>query len=178
MIAMIGKSIARITVLLMLISLFVGVAEGSDLVIKILQPGANVNWGYDGGPIAFYYEANKPLSWVAYSIDEGVNVTVTRRGIMLPALTNGPHGIKLYANDTEGQVASSMTYYFSIFDSPLEPSPVPTTSLIMPTPTTVGLGSTDSSTLPNLELIIAAIVVAGVCLTLGLLLKRNHVVKR
>jgi hypothetical protein len=106
-------------------------AERNDLVIRILQHGANVGWSYDGGPIYFYYEANKPLSWVAYSIDGGANLTLTSQGIKLPTLTNGPHGIKLYANSTDGQAASSMTYYFSIYDSPIEPSlsPSPSPSL-------------------------------------------------
>lgn len=104
--------------------------KGNDLVVKILHRGVNVGWGYDGGPIYFHYGANKPLSWMAKSIDDRTNATVTRRGILLTTLTNGPHGIKLYANDTEAQTASSMTYCFSIFNSPLKPTPTPN-----PTPT-------------------------------------------
>jgi hypothetical protein len=148
---------------------FVGVVEGNDLVIRILQPGANVGWSYNGGPIYFYYDANKPLSCVAYSIDGGTNATVTSQGIMLPTLTNGSHGIKLYANGTEGQATSSMTYYFSIYDSQLEPSP---------TPTPIEVGGNHSSILSDSGLIIAVIVAVGICLVLGFLLKRNHELKR
>jgi hypothetical protein len=99
------------------------VVKGNDLVVKILHRGVNVGWGYDGGPIYFHYGANKPLSWMAKSIDDRTNATVTRRGILLTTLTNGPHGIKLHANDTEAQTANSMTYYFSIFNSPLKANP-------------------------------------------------------
>jgi hypothetical protein len=110
--------------------------DNPDLEIRILQPGANVGWSYCGGPIYFYYDTNKPVSWVAYSIDEGANVTVSRQGELLPTLTDGPHGIKLYANSTDGQVASSMTYYFTIYDSPLQPIPT-STPTIPESPTTL-----------------------------------------
>jgi hypothetical protein len=165
---MIKKSfIATITILIILISLlvgvqFVGVVEGNDLVIRILQPGANIGWSYQGGPIYFYYEANKPLSWVAYSIDGGANVTVTSQGIMLPTLTNGPHGIKLYANGTEGQAASSMTYYFSIYDSPLEPSPTQTPSPISTTnPLTSSNTALASDSISNNLLLTAILSILG-----------------
>jgi hypothetical protein len=165
---MIKKSfIATITILIILISLlvgvqFVGVVEGNDLVIRILQPGANVGWSYQGGPIYFYYEANKPLSWVAYSIDGGANVTVTSQGIILPTLTNGPHGIKLYANGTEGQAVSSMTYYFSIYDSPLEPSPTQTPSPISTTnPLTSSNPILASNFLSNKIFLIAVLSIVG-----------------
>jgi hypothetical protein len=102
-----------------------------------------------------------------------------------PPLSTGNHNLTVYAEGVlfAGGLAiffmnSSSTIFFTIGTPSLEPSPAPTTSSLIPTPTPIGLGSTDSSTLPNLELMIAVTVVACVCLIVGLLLKRNHVVKR
>jgi hypothetical protein len=126
-----------------------------DLEIRIRQPGANVGWSYHGGPISLYYDTNKPVSWAAYSIDGGANVTVHHQGELLPTLTNGPHGIKLYANSTDAQAASSMTYYFTIYDSPLQPSP------------------TSTPTIPEFPTIIAITVLVIEILVLTFLLKRS-----
>jgi hypothetical protein len=101
-----------------------------------------------------------------------------------PPLSTGNHNLTVYAEGVlfAGDLAiffmnSSSTIFFTIGISSLELSPAPTTSSFMPTPTPIGLGSTDSGTLANLELMMAVIVVACVCLIVGLLLKRKHEVK-
>jgi hypothetical protein len=88
-------------------------SNNMDFIVKIMQPGQNIEWNYNStGPLYLYYSTNKPTSWVAYSIDDCENTT-TMNGSELPTLSEGTHSIKLYANDTVGKAASSWTIYFS-----------------------------------------------------------------
>ena len=100
------------------------VVEGYDLVIKILQPGANVGWGYNGGPIAFYYEANKPLSWVAYGL------------VQLPEFSNGLYVLIVnvgFYNNFHYTGSYVHTIYFAINASKVISNPTPA-STQSPTP--------------------------------------------
>ena len=116
----------------------------------------------------------------------------------LTNLTDGPHTITVYYGavnkidyvgtpkesiwyNTVWQVTSQFYVQNKLTPSPAPtptPSPIPTISSLTPTPTVIGVGSNDSSILSNSVLIIAVIVVLCVCLVVGLLLKRNHEVKR
>jgi hypothetical protein len=227
MIAMIGKSIARITVVLILIFLLTGLqfskpAEANPFWIyhliepipgtippKIIMfsPQNSTVYSSDNITISFYVDKPK-LELHDSSI---INITYTLDGKTVQAFTiwkdggvgsdsgnpnfntsftsaplsTGNHNLTVYAEGVlfAGGLAiffmnSSTTIFFTINTPSLEASPAPTTSSLIPTPTAIGLGSTDSSSLPNLELMIAVIVVACVCLIVGLLLKRKHEVKR
>jgi hypothetical protein len=100
-----------------------------------------------------YNENNIPLqfttsglstSWIGYSLDGRVNVTVTGN-TTLTDLTNGKHYLTVYANDTLGNSYASQTVYFSI----------KTTDLYL-----------------TIAVIATPIII--VCLIVGLLLFRRH----
>jgi N-acetylneuraminic acid mutarotase len=59
------------------------------------------------------YTANKAVSWVAYSLDNGANVTL-KGTPELSDLADGQHSIVVYANDTLGNIGASQTVYFTI----------------------------------------------------------------
>ena len=64
---------------------------------------------------------NKVINWSGYSLDEQHNVTVTGN-TTITGLSGGLHNIRVYANDTVGNMGASDTAAFSI-----EPFPLTTT---------------------------------------------------
>ena len=58
-------------------------------------------------------KVNKAVSWVGYSIDGSVNVTLAGNPV-LTGLFNGEHSIVVYANDTLGNMGVSPKVYFTI----------------------------------------------------------------
>jgi len=63
------------------------------------------------------YTANKAVSWAAYSLDNGVNVTLEGTP-ELTDLPDGQHSIVVYANDTLGNIGVSQTVTFTIDTTP------------------------------------------------------------
>lgn len=63
--------------------------------------------------IEIAYTTNRVLSWVAYSLDNQANVTLTDK-LQLTNISNGPHEIVIFANDTLGNIGASNKVYFSI----------------------------------------------------------------
>ena len=72
----------------------------------------------------------------------------------------------------EYPIVVSDIVYFTVGQQ-LTPSPTPTIGLLTSTPTPIEVGGNDSIILSNSELIIAVIVVVGICMIVGLLLKRR-----
>ncbi len=63
------------------------------------------------------YNINKGVDWIGYSIDNQSNVTITEE-TKLFGLSQGPHTIMLYANDSQGNMGSSSPVYFSLDSLP------------------------------------------------------------
>ena len=82
-------------------------------------------------------KVDRSVSWMGYSLDGQVNVTVTGN-VTLPELPYGSHRVTLYANDTGSNMGASNVVYFSL-SSP-EPSIPPTlpsySTHTSPTPST------------------------------------------
>ena len=79
-------------------------------VISVLSPKDKT---YDPGDIPLTFTVNEPTSWITYSLDGQDNVTITGN-ITLPTLSSGAHNIKLYAQDSSGNVGTSGTIQFNI----------------------------------------------------------------
>jgi hypothetical protein len=83
---------------------------------------------YNRNAINLTVDVSKPVSWIAYSLDEGANVTVTANMTVIQ-FPEGQHKIIVYANDTTGQTGFSNLTYFHV-DTTLP------TALYVTTPTT------------------------------------------
>jgi hypothetical protein len=59
------------------------------------------------------FTLNRDASWLGYSLDNRANVTITSE-IKLTDLSQGAHSVKIYANDSQGNMGVSGTVYFSI----------------------------------------------------------------
>jgi hypothetical protein len=68
---------------------------------------------YGGTDIQTEFTVDEPVSWMAYSLDEQNNVTVTGN-VTLAVLENGAHSLKVYATDLYGNTGASRTVRFSI----------------------------------------------------------------
>lgn len=82
-------------------------------LVTILSPR---NQTYPTTSILLNYSVNKPTAWIGYSLDDGTNVTIT--GIVNLTLSEGPHNILLYANDTAGRSGLSRKAHFTIDVTP------------------------------------------------------------
>jgi hypothetical protein len=193
------KTIAGITVSLILISLLVGlqaveVAKAnpvpydssgeSNVEVSIISPQ---NKTYDTNNIELIanFGAFPGVWYISYSLDGGSYIEIApghplshnlTETLSLSQLPKGSHSIEVkataMANDEDGTVIACSKVNFTITKT-LEP--LPSSS---PTPTPIEVGGNHSSILSNSVLIIAVIVAVGICLVLGFLLKRNHELKR
>jgi len=129
-----------------------GLSEGAHMLkIRVLSTGnyyeGSVLFTIDNtGPTidisiknAIYFEndlkltciTNEPFSWIAYSLDNQVNVTIktnsnydyaldnpingtTQADTNLTDLTEGSHSLTIYANDTAGNMVASQTITFTV----------------------------------------------------------------
>jgi N-acetylneuraminic acid mutarotase len=90
-------------------------------IIEIISP---VNKTYKN--IQIDYRVNKAVSWVGYSIDNGLNITLTRNSYNIDNILDGPHSIRLFANDTSGNMGASQIVHFTIDNL------APTVTVLMP----------------------------------------------
>lgn len=100
--------------------------EHTPVEISILSPA---NKTYNDSTISLVFTTNKPLTWASYSLDEKQNITITGNGTITD-ITNGLHGITLYANDTFGNIGSSQAINFTIAKPDLTVSPATTVSAV------------------------------------------------
>lgn len=63
--------------------------------------------------VTLTFTLNRNAGWTGYSIDDGVNVTLTSE-VKLNDLAQGAHKIRIYANDSLGNMGASDLVYFSI----------------------------------------------------------------
>jgi hypothetical protein len=71
------------------------------------------NKTYNEMDLSLIFTVDKSTSWIAYSLDNQANVTVSGN-LTLPELSYGAHMITVYANDSLSNMGASETIYFSI----------------------------------------------------------------
>jgi hypothetical protein len=86
------------------------VVEAIPTRINVLSP---LNHTYYKSSLSLNFTANKPLSWVGYSLDGKDNVTI-HSNTTLTELPNGLHKITVYANNTYGNLVSPETTSFNV----------------------------------------------------------------
>jgi hypothetical protein len=72
-----------------------------------------INTTYAEYGLALNFTITKISSWIGYSLDGNPNVTITGN-TTLGVLSEGPHFIVLFANDTAGNMGKSDTVWFTI----------------------------------------------------------------
>jgi parallel beta-helix repeat protein len=77
--------------------------------IVILSPQ---NETYYSESIPLTFEIDEITSWISYSLDNQLNVTVS--GNTTITVERGPHQIRVYANDTSGNMGTSEIVYFAV----------------------------------------------------------------
>ena len=83
--------------------------------ITILSPE---NKTYTTTSIPLTFTVNETASWMGYSLDGGLNITITGN-TTLTELSDGVHSLAIYANDTAGNMGASDTVYFTIVSKTL-----------------------------------------------------------
>jgi N-acetylneuraminic acid mutarotase len=79
--------------------------------------------------VSLTFTVNEPTSWIGYSLNGQANVTIAGN-TTLTELSNVSHSLKVYANDTAGNMGSSEAVYFTISHETQPSEPFPTTWLI------------------------------------------------
>ncbi len=79
-------------------------------IILIQSPEDKV---YDANEISLNFTVGEAVSWLAYSLDGEENVTIDKN-TTLAGLTDGAHTVRIYANDTVGNMGASATVNFRI----------------------------------------------------------------
>jgi hypothetical protein len=88
--------------------------------VSIVSPE---NKTYATNNVPLDYAVSNPTSWIGYSLDGQVNMTVAGN-TTLTGLSNGLHSVIVYANSTAGNIGTSETVYFSIKIQQSEPFPI------------------------------------------------------
>jgi len=82
--------------------------------ISIISPE---NKSYPVNDVPLTFTVDEPTSWMGYSLDGAVNVTITGN-TTLNGLLDGVHYVVVYANDTAGNMGTSSTVYFTVDTTP------------------------------------------------------------
>jgi hypothetical protein len=77
------------------------------------------NTTYSQHNITLNVTTDEPTSWMGYSLDGNQNVTIAGNTTLI-SLTNGPHTLNVYTNDTVGNMGSSGTIEFNIDTASVE----------------------------------------------------------
>lgn len=85
-----------------------------DLHPPYICIGSPQNITYTTNSIFLNFTVDEVTSWIGHSLDEKDNVTITEHTINLTGLSEGSHTLTVYANDTEGNMGTSETIYFTI----------------------------------------------------------------
>jgi len=93
--------------------------------------------------ISLNFKVSEPFSWAGYSLDGQENVTINGN-TTLTTLSESSHDLRVYANDTAGNMGSSEIAYFNISktEPPAQPEPFSITLVIaaVATATFIGVG--------------------------------------
>ena len=82
------------------------------------------NVTYSTSSIDLNFTVDEVTSWIGYSLDGETNVTIaedstlTDFSVPLSGLSEGPHSIIVYGNDTAGNMGNSGVIYFSVDTTP------------------------------------------------------------
>ncbi|MCJ7560103.1 hypothetical protein MUO79_05735 [Candidatus Bathyarchaeota archaeon] len=97
-------------------------------ILKILEIGTNAS----SQQVPFNFTINEPASWMAYSLDQQTNITISGNTTLV-GLSEGSHSLIVYANDTAGNMVSSQTIFFTVSKAQPKPElePFPTTLVIL-----------------------------------------------
>ena len=106
--------------------------DTAPLELTVLSPESKV---YNVTDVSLTVATSEPVSWMSYSLDDGDHITINRN-ITLANMTFGLHELKIFANDTLGNLASSEAIIFTIAE-PLEP--FPTTIVVAASVATVAI---------------------------------------
>ena len=82
--------------------------------ISIVSPENNT---YIENHVHLKFTVSKSTSWIGYSLDGKANVTITGN-TTLTGLSDGTHGLIVYAKDTAGNTGASETIYFTAIPPP------------------------------------------------------------
>jgi hypothetical protein len=82
--------------------------------VAVLSPQ---NITYETTDIPLNFTVNEPASEITYVLDGQANVTITGN-MTLTELAEGSHNLTVYAEDAAGNVGTSETFYFSIYQAP------------------------------------------------------------
>lgn len=82
--------------------------------ISILSPQ---NTTYSTTNVSLIFTVNETTDWMGYSLDGQTNVTIIGN-TTLTGLSNGPHLLKVYANDTCGNMGSDDIYFTVDYQKP------------------------------------------------------------
>ncbi len=85
------------------------------------------NTTYNNTNLSLNFTVSKLPFWTAYSLDNQANTTIIGN-TTLTGLTEGPHSIVVYANDTAGNMGKSDTVFFTINMPTPSPTPSPSAS--------------------------------------------------
>jgi len=78
--------------------------------IEVLSPK---NKTYTVNSVSLTFTIDEPISWIAYSLDSNLNVTITGN-TTLHGLSDGSHSLVVYVQDVAGNTRTSETAYFSV----------------------------------------------------------------
>jgi glucan 1,3-beta-glucosidase len=90
--------------------------DSTQADIFVLSPE---NKSYFTEDVPLKFTANEPLSWIGYSLNSQMNVTIPG-DTTIAGLNDGVYTIKVYANDTAGNMGSSAMVSFTVDTSLLE----------------------------------------------------------
>lgn len=96
---------------------------GVDTVPPSLMIVSPENKTYDMSSVRVNFTVNELTSWIGYSLDGEANVTING-SFVLTSLSEGTHGLVVYARDLVGNTGSSSMLKFSMEEAAREPFPV------------------------------------------------------
>jgi hypothetical protein len=141
---------------------------------------ANQTFSSKDIPLSFNVNVNSTRSWIAwmaYSLDNQANIT-TEGNTTLFGVSEGVHGIVVYANNSEGYMSASEAVNFTVTLPPtpsLTPTPIPTPSATEQ-PTKAPETEVKPSSLPTEYLVgIAAAVAVGAVAASAFVLRKRYV---
>jgi hypothetical protein len=97
--------------------------------IEIINPVNDIVYFTDNVWLNFSHD--EPCSWIGYSLDDNTNITITGN-TLLTSVSLGQHFIIVFANDTVGNMATSLVIWFTVENPSTTTIPITT----QPTTTT------------------------------------------
>jgi hypothetical protein len=90
-------------------------AEAAPPTIFILFPEQLKH--YPENDVSLTFTVNVPTDWIGYSLNDEANVTISGNST-LSSLADGDYFVKVYANDTAGNMGASNTTIFTVDTTP------------------------------------------------------------